>query len=116
MKIFIRVMKAMSDPNRVRTIKLLQVKELCVCELQPLLGLAQSTVSKHLKILEDSEFVQSRRDGSWMIYQINRETSCPYVLELLNNLQHWHNDDQIFLQMKEKLNHVDRLRTTVDCV
>ena len=47
MKSFTRVMKAMSDPNRVRVIKLLQIKELCVCEIQALLGLAQSTVSKH---------------------------------------------------------------------
>lgn len=40
MKQFIRIMKAMSDPNRVRIIKLLQRKELCVCELRELLGLA----------------------------------------------------------------------------
>ncbi len=52
MKDFIRVMKALSDPNRVRIVKLLQLKELCVCEFQELLGLAQSTVSKHLKVLK----------------------------------------------------------------
>ena len=49
MKTFIRVMKALSDPNRVRVVKLLQNGELCVCEIKEILGLAQSTVSKHMK-------------------------------------------------------------------
>ena len=52
MKEFIKAMKALSDPNRVKIIKLLQRRVLCVCEIQEALGLAQSTASKHLKILE----------------------------------------------------------------
>jgi ArsR family transcriptional regulator len=50
-KDFIRVMKALSDPNRVKVVKMLQHKEMCVCEIQFALGLAQPTVSKHLKVL-----------------------------------------------------------------
>ena len=57
MRSFIRVMKALSDPNRVKIIKLLENNELCVCEIHSLLGLAQSTVSKHLKILEEADLV-----------------------------------------------------------
>jgi ArsR family transcriptional regulator len=57
MKAFIRVMKALSDPNRVKIMKMLEAKELCVCEITAILGLAQSTVSKHLKILEDADLV-----------------------------------------------------------
>jgi len=44
MKEFIRVMKALSDPNRVKIVKMLQYKELCVCELRALLKIAQPTV------------------------------------------------------------------------
>ncbi len=44
MKQFIKVMKAMSDPSRVKILKLLQGRELCVCELQALLGLAQLNI------------------------------------------------------------------------
>jgi ArsR family transcriptional regulator, arsenate/arsenite/antimonite-responsive transcriptional repressor len=51
MKEFIRVMKALSDPNRVKIIKLLQRRTLCVCEIKEALGLAQSSSNKHLKIL-----------------------------------------------------------------
>ena len=54
MKAFIKVMKALSDPNRIKIIKLLQHKRLCVCELQYALGISQPTVSKHLKILEEA--------------------------------------------------------------
>ena len=49
MKEFIKVMKALSDPNRVKLLKLLQKREMCVCEIQAALGIAQPTVSKHLK-------------------------------------------------------------------
>ena len=54
MKSFVKVMKALSDPNRIKIIKLLQQKYMCVCELQGALNLAQPTVSKHLKILEEA--------------------------------------------------------------
>ena len=50
MREFIKVMKALSDPNRVKMIKLLQRKVMCVCEITEALGLAQSSISKHLKI------------------------------------------------------------------
>jgi ArsR family transcriptional regulator len=49
MKEFIRVMKAMSDPTRVKMLKILEKRSMCVCELQTALGIAQSTTSKHLK-------------------------------------------------------------------
>ena len=51
MKDFIKVMKALSDPNRVKIVKMLQRKTMCVCEIQAALQIAQPSVSKHLKIL-----------------------------------------------------------------
>ena len=57
MREFIKVMKALSDPNRVKMVKLLQRRVLCVCEIQEALGLAQSTASKHLKILEEAGLI-----------------------------------------------------------
>lgn len=115
MKQFIRVMKAMSDPNRVRIIKLLQRKELCVCELKELLGLAQSTVSKHLKLLVDAELIESRRDGAWIIYRINEFTESPYASNILEKLHEWHEDDKVLLQMVNRLPSVDRVRLFAVC-
>ena len=63
MKAFLKVMKALSNPNRVKIVKILQKKMLCVCELQFALKIAQPSVSKHLKILEDAGLVDCQKNG-----------------------------------------------------
>jgi ArsR family transcriptional regulator len=93
MKSFIKVMKALSDPNRVRIIKLLQQKVLCVCEIQGLLGISQPGVSKHLRILEDAGLVDSYKDGLWVYYHLQEGRTSPYAASLLGNLKHWLDDD-----------------------
>ena len=93
MKDFIKVMKALSDPNRVKTVKLLQQKPMCVCEMQKALGLAQPTVSKHLKILEDAGLVTYSKSGLWVNYTLADGSSTPYAASLLGNLKHWLQDD-----------------------
>jgi ArsR family transcriptional regulator len=110
MKEYIRIMKAMSDPNRVRIIKLLHRKELCVCELTELLGLAQSTVSKHLKLLDDADLIESRRDGAWIIYRIKVEPISSYAKTMLEKMHVWHEDDQVLVEMIKRLAFVDRAR------
>ena len=97
MKDFIRVMKALSDPNRVRIVKLLQLKELCVCELQELLGLAQSTVSKHLKVLDDAGLISSSRDGAWVIYIVNENDNSAHVNALLAEMRGWVEEDSVYV-------------------
>lgn len=114
MKQFIRVMKAMSDPNRVRILKLLEEKELCVCELTELLGLAQSTVSKHLKLMDDAELVESRRDGAWIIYRINVGEKSSYAENMLDSIRGWHDDDELLREMHKRLPFVDRQRIMVN--
>ncbi|MFO7965352.1 MAG: metalloregulator ArsR/SmtB family transcription factor [Desulfobacterales bacterium] len=89
MKPFIKVMKALSDENRVLIIKLLQRKTMCVCEIQAALGLAQSTVSKHLKILADAGMVTHSKDGLWVNYRLADGTQSAYAASLLGNLRHW---------------------------
>ncbi len=110
MKQFIRVMKALSDPNRVRIIKILDSKELCVCELRDLIGLAQSTVSKHLKVLEDAGMVDYRKDGSWFIYRLTEGEESDYARVMLKNLKGWLDDEPQLLEMVARLSQVDRER------
>jgi ArsR family transcriptional regulator len=93
MQDFIRVMKALSDPNRVRIIKMLQHKSLCVCEMRTALKIAQPTVSKHLKILEDAGVISSRKEGLWVNYHLTDGSANPYVASLLGNLRHWLSED-----------------------
>lgn len=67
------VFKALSDSNRLMIIEMLQNDERCACKLLEDLNIAQSTLSHHMKILCDSGFVDSRRDGKWMKYSLNKQ-------------------------------------------
>ena len=93
MRDFIRVMKTLSDPNRVKVLKLLQHRVMCVCEIQAALGLAQPTVSKHLQILAEAGLVTSEKDGLWVNYRLGDGSSSRYAATLLGNLRHWLDDD-----------------------
>ena len=63
------VLKALADENRVRILWAVQGRELCICQIVELLGLAQSTVSKHVSILHQARLVQGRKEGRWMFYR-----------------------------------------------
>ena len=93
MKAFLKVMRALSDPNRVKIIKMLQHKVMCVCEIQAALQIAQPSVSKHLKILEEAGLVTSHKDGMWVNYKLADGSASPYAANLLANLRHWLEDD-----------------------
>jgi ArsR family transcriptional regulator len=103
MKDFIKVTKALSDPNRVKILKMLQRKEMCVCEIQAALKIAQPTVSKHLKILEDAGLVAFRKDGLWVNYRLSDGKESPYAASLLGNLRHWLEDDPQVTDIAEKI-------------
>jgi len=66
-----KIFKALSDRNRIRILKMLQKKPLCVCEIREVLKLAVSTVSKHLSILRDAGLVTDWKEGKWINYKIN---------------------------------------------
>ncbi len=108
MKEFIRVMKALSDPHRVKIIKMLGVRELCVCEIQSALGIAQPTVSKHLKILEDAGLVEKTKKGLWVDYRLSDGSASPYAATMLGNLRHWLHDDPEIEELLKKVPLLDR--------
>ncbi len=108
MDAFVKVMKALSDPNRVRIVKMLQRRMLCVCEMQAVLGLAQPTVSKHLKILEEAGLVSRNKDGLWVNYAVSDGSRSPYAASMLGNLRHWLSDDPEVKPLLEGLSDIDR--------
>ncbi len=108
MKAFVNMMKALSDPNRVKIVKLLQQKSMCVCELQGVLGLAQPTVSNHLKILEAVGLVDFKKDGLWVNYRVTDGKDSPYAASMLGNLRHWLNEDPEVMELVRMLPHVSR--------
>ena len=66
-------LKAAGDPTRTRILKLLEAGGLCGCQVQAVLGLAPSTVSKHLTLLKLAGLVEDRRDGKWIEYALSGE-------------------------------------------
>jgi len=108
MKDFIKVTKALSDPNRVKILKMLQCKTMCVCEMQTALGIAQPTVSNHLKVLEDAGLVGYRKDGLWVNYFVADGSSSPYAASLLGNLKHWLQNEPEIVRIIESLPGIKR--------
>ncbi len=108
MKEFLKVMKAASDPSRVKILKMLQVKVMCVCEVQAALGAAQSTASKHLKMLEDAGIVRSYREGSWVNFALADGSQSPYAANLIGNIKHWLDDDPEIAEMVRALPDIRR--------
>jgi ArsR family transcriptional regulator len=108
MKDFVKVMKAFSDPNRVKIVKMLQHQVMCVCELQEALQIAQSSVSKDLKILEEAGIVDYKKDGLWVNYYLTDGMKSPYVSSLLGNLRHWLEDEPEVRELIKRLPHIRR--------
>jgi len=71
--------KALGDETRLRALCALRSGELCVCQLVELLGLAQSTVSKHMAILHQARLVECRKQGRWLHYRLAGAEAAPAV-------------------------------------
>lgn len=108
MREFIKVMKALSDPNRIKILKMLQRRVMCVCEIQEALRLAQSTASKHLKILEEAGLITYIKEGLWVNYRLSDGSENPYVANLLGNLRHWLEDDDYVAKLVARLPDIRR--------
>ena len=65
-----RLFSACADPTRLRILNLLRQDELCVCHLIDVLGLPQSTVSRHLAYLKRVGLVDTWEEGTWNHYRI----------------------------------------------
>ncbi len=70
MKEFLNITTALADENRLRIMMALREGELCVCQITELMGLAMSTVSKHLSVLYQAGLVNPRKQGGWMYYSL----------------------------------------------
>jgi ArsR family transcriptional regulator len=108
MKDVIKVMKALSDPNRVKILKLLQHRLLCVCELKEALQIAQPTVSKHLKILEEAGLVRFEKDGLWVNYMLDTHNKNPYMALIFNTLNEWLEEDEEIQNLIRHLSNINR--------
>ena len=82
MEDLIKALKALSDGTRIRIMRVLLEKECCVCEIMQALDISQSRASRNLGILQDAGFLKTRRDGQWIVYSIDQNTTIRHAQSL----------------------------------
>ncbi|MBU1062071.1 MAG: metalloregulator ArsR/SmtB family transcription factor [Candidatus Omnitrophica bacterium] len=102
------ILKTCADKNRIRILKLLQEKKMCVCELAFVLGITQPSVSRHLKKLKKAGLVEIEQDSFWTNYFIKSRNS--YAKTILSLLQKWLNEDKIVKGDLIKVKKADRAK------
>jgi DNA-binding transcriptional ArsR family regulator len=83
MRDFMAITKALADEQRVRMLLALRRQELCLCQIVALVGLATSTVSKHMSILKQARLVESRKEGRWIYYRLPSDDLPPIVQQAM---------------------------------
>ncbi len=96
------VLKAVADKNRMRILKMLEEKSMCVCELAAVLDIKQPSVSKHLAILKNAGLIVDTRSGQWIEYSPCHARINEYAPLLQASLKKWLNDDPLIVSDREK--------------
>ena len=109
MKDVMAVTRALADENRTRVLMFPRGGQLCVCQIMETLGLAPSTVSKHLNILHQAGLLESRKEGRWMYYRLPGRNAPPCVRGVIRWLQESLADDPKVAQDIKKVKAVCRM-------
>lgn len=97
------ITKALSDTTRIRMLCALKDGELCVCQLIELVGLAPSTVSKHLSLLHQADLVQSRKEGRWVYYRLPEKPLSKTADRMTKEMFRALDDDEQIAQDRKQL-------------
>lgn len=106
-----KIFKALCDNNRLRILNLLFQSELCVCEIEGILGLSQTNVSRHLIKLHQTGILDSRKEAQWVYYRINQDfikehpDLVRYLKKTFKNNDAFHFDSNNLLEMRKKVSY-----------
>jgi DNA-binding transcriptional ArsR family regulator len=115
MNAILDITKALADEKRQRALMALAGGELCVCQIIELLGLAPSTVSKHMSILRQARLVEARKEGRWMYYRLPNRHAAPPVRGAIAWLQKNLGRTTQILQDQKKLQQILKVDREVLC-
>jgi len=101
-----KAVKASADVNRIRILRMLEGKKMCVCEIAFVLGITQPSVSRHLKKLKTAGFIAYENDGLWSNYYLFPKN--PYAENFVENLNTWIVSDKTVVKDMKKLKTIDR--------
>ena len=82
----IEIFKAFGDETRIRIFNLLRDGELCVCEIETILGITQSNASRHLNKLRAAGIITYEKKSQWVYYRMNEEflEHCDLLYQFIN--------------------------------
>ena len=100
------IFKALADVNRVRILKLLGSRKMCVCEIAFVLGVSQPAVSKQLKKIVKAGLIDNEQDGFWTNYFLSPKND--YAKKLLKLLSAWLNNESIVKEDLQKAKKANR--------
>lgn len=115
MRELMAALKAVAEENRVRILMALDGQELCVCQIVELLGLAPSTVSKHMAILKQARLVEYRKDGRWIYYRLGGEDGPPVATNLTELLRTCVSKDRQIREDAKRLRQIQKMDPEVLC-
>ena len=116
MRELVRISKAISDETRVRMLKLLLERDICVREVQEIMGISQPQVSRNLKTLMDAGFLRRWREGKCIVYVADRNNNNRFCKAILDTLAESFSDNTAVSRDKERLQQVieQQLRKRAD--
>lgn len=79
-----KVIKALSDANRLKIIDILSCGEKCACDVLEHFDFTQPTLSHHMKVLIDCGIVNCRKEGLWSYYSLNSSNCNKLILFIMN--------------------------------
>jgi ArsR family transcriptional regulator len=105
-----KLFKALGDQNRLRIMKMLEQRELCVCEIRTILKLSNSTVSEHLAVLRDAGLIRDAKSGKWVNYRLNKCTNNQLIQDTLRFLEKSIRNGGLLKSDNIKVKKVDRVK------
>jgi DNA-binding transcriptional ArsR family regulator len=103
MQRFLAITKAISDESRLRALLSLRDGELCLCQIIEVLGLAPSTVSKHMDMLYQAGLVERRKEGRWHYFRLANHQAAPVVRRAIKWVLESLQDESVVIGDAKKL-------------
>jgi ArsR family transcriptional regulator len=115
MRQLIKTFKALSDETRLRILNVLMLRECCVCEVMQALDISQTRASRNLNALYNAGFLTARRNGTWMLYSIDKEGIKEYYIDLIEAVEKALERNAEALNDRERLNNAKRIGPEALC-
>ena len=100
------ILRLLGDKTRLTMLKLMQLKDCCVCEFVEIFKISQPAISQHMRKLKEAGLVNERRSGQWIIYSLNQENEYYSLLsDVLNHIP----------SQQEKLDWLEQQGLAINC-